>query len=205
MDCRWTAVEKERVARHFGASLTLCEPGDTLAPDIATEIVDGDWLAKVERLPATHAFPSGGDTPLLLVALLRHHRAPQGPVDCAQTLFPALHDALDQSRFERAAPFHVGDTTLFRRRPHVCDVGIVQRRNGHYASAALSAARSDRRGRGDQRDQSVSGADNIAALAGAERCRSCSAATARSADFERRPALSPGAARHQTTAVRQFL
>jgi acyl-CoA synthetase (AMP-forming)/AMP-acid ligase II len=80
MDCRWTAVEKERVARHFGASLTLCERDDTLAPDIATETVDADWLAKVERLPATRAVPSGGDTPLLLSLSSGTTGRPKGPL-----------------------------------------------------------------------------------------------------------------------------
>jgi acyl-CoA synthetase (AMP-forming)/AMP-acid ligase II len=80
MDCRWTAIEKERVARHFGASLVLCERGDAPAPDIAVEIVDGDWLANVESLRATRTFSSNGDTPLLLSLSSGTTGRPKGPL-----------------------------------------------------------------------------------------------------------------------------
>ena len=89
MDCRWTAVEKERVARHFGASLTLCGRGDTLAPDIATETVDGDWLANVERLPLARSFPSSGDTPLLLSLSSGTTGRPKGPLIRTSIFFAA--------------------------------------------------------------------------------------------------------------------
>jgi acyl-CoA synthetase (AMP-forming)/AMP-acid ligase II len=80
MDCRWTAVEKERVARHFGARLVLCESGDTLAPDIPVEIVDSDWLETVERQQASCSFTSSGDTPLLLSLSSGTTGRPKGPI-----------------------------------------------------------------------------------------------------------------------------
>ena len=66
MDCRWTATEKENVARHFGAALVLCEPGDALAPDIPVEVVDAAWLAEARRPRAPRRFESDGNAPLLL-------------------------------------------------------------------------------------------------------------------------------------------
>ena len=80
MDCRWTAVEKERVARHFGADLVLCENDDALAADIATEVVGDEWLAKVEKLQATRSFHSSGDTPLLLSLSSGTTGRPKGPL-----------------------------------------------------------------------------------------------------------------------------
>jgi acyl-CoA synthetase (AMP-forming)/AMP-acid ligase II len=80
MDCRWTAIEKERVARHFGARLVLCETGDTLADDIATEVVDDGWLANIERHEASGRFTSSGETPLLLSLSSGTTGRPKGPL-----------------------------------------------------------------------------------------------------------------------------
>ena len=80
MDCRWTPVEKERVARHFGACLVLCDSGDTLAPDIPAEIVDSGWLAMVEKQQPLHSFVSSGDTPLLLSLSSGTTGRPKGPM-----------------------------------------------------------------------------------------------------------------------------
>ena len=80
MDCRWTAVEKERVARHFGASLVLCEADDSLAPDIAVEVVDAAWLAAVETMEPRAHFGSSGDTPLLLSLSSGTTGRPKGPL-----------------------------------------------------------------------------------------------------------------------------
>ncbi len=80
MDCRWAAVEKERVARHFGARLVLCESGDILGPDIPAEIVDSDWLAMVEKQQAASSFASSGDTPLLLSLSSGTTGRPKGPM-----------------------------------------------------------------------------------------------------------------------------
>jgi acyl-CoA synthetase (AMP-forming)/AMP-acid ligase II len=80
MDCRWTAAEKESVARHFGARLVLCESGDVLAPDIATETVDADWLAAVNKLTPLSGFASNGDTPLLLSLSSGTTGRPKGPM-----------------------------------------------------------------------------------------------------------------------------
>ena len=88
MDCRWTAVEKERVARHFGADLVLCENDDALAADIATEVVDDEWLAKVEKLQATRSFHFERRHAVAAFAFVGHHRAAERPADCAQALFP---------------------------------------------------------------------------------------------------------------------
>jgi acyl-CoA synthetase (AMP-forming)/AMP-acid ligase II len=87
MDCRWTAIEKERVARHFGASLVLCERGEALAPDIATEIVDAEWLAAAERIEATRTFPSDGDTPFLLSLSSGTTGRPKGPLIAHEHFF----------------------------------------------------------------------------------------------------------------------
>ena len=119
MDCRWTAVEKERVARHFGASLTLCERGDTLAPDIATETVDGDWLANVERLPLARSFPSSGDTPLLLSLSSGTTGRPKGPLIAHKHFFRRfmthwINLGLNgRHRFISATPLYFGGGRTF--------------------------------------------------------------------------------------------
>ena len=119
MDCRWTAVEKERVARHFGASLVLCESGDTLAPDIATEIVDRDWLSSIERLRATHSFPSSGDTPLLLSLSSGTTGRPKGPLIAHKHFFRRfmthwINLGLNgRQRFMSATPLYFGGGRTF--------------------------------------------------------------------------------------------
>jgi acyl-CoA synthetase (AMP-forming)/AMP-acid ligase II len=80
IDCRWTAVEKERVARHFGASLVLVEPGDKIADDIATETVDDAWFARMAATPVV-AFPPGdGSQPLVLSLSSGTTGRPKGPL-----------------------------------------------------------------------------------------------------------------------------
>ena len=80
MDCRWTAPEKERVARHFGAALVLCESGDALAPDIAVETIDADWLARAKERRAAQSFASDGEAPLLLSLSSGTTGRPKGPL-----------------------------------------------------------------------------------------------------------------------------
>lgn len=87
MDCRWTAVEKERVARHFGAALVLCESGDALAPDIAVEVVDARWLARAREQRAARDFVSSGDAPLLLSLSSGTTGRPKGPLIQHKHLF----------------------------------------------------------------------------------------------------------------------
>jgi acyl-CoA synthetase (AMP-forming)/AMP-acid ligase II len=119
MDCRWTAVEKERVARHFGSSLVLCESGDTLAPDVVTEIVDGNWLARIERLRATRSFPSSGDTPLLLSLSSGTTGRPKGPLIAHRHFFRRfmthwINLGLNgRQRFMSATPLYFGGGRTF--------------------------------------------------------------------------------------------
>ena len=80
MDCRWTATEKENVARHFGAALVLCEPGEALAPDIPVEVVDAAWLADARRPRAPRRFESDGNAPLLLSLSSGTTGRPKGPL-----------------------------------------------------------------------------------------------------------------------------
>jgi len=80
MDCRWTAAEKENVARHFGAQLVLCEGGDTPAADIPAQSVTAEWLAGIDALTARTDFPSSGDTPLLLSLSSGTTGRPKGPM-----------------------------------------------------------------------------------------------------------------------------
>ncbi|WP_173932598.1 AMP-binding protein [Chelativorans sp. Marseille-P2723] len=80
IDCRWTAVEKERVARHFGASLVLLEPGDALGEEIATQTVDDEWFANMSATPVVE-FPSGdGSAPLVLSLSSGTTGRPKGPL-----------------------------------------------------------------------------------------------------------------------------
>ena len=50
VDCRWLAVEKERVATHFGAALVLVEPGEAFAGSRCIA-ADEAWLAQVQAAP----------------------------------------------------------------------------------------------------------------------------------------------------------
>jgi len=50
VDCRWLAVEKERVATHFGAKLVLVEPGEAFAGSRCIA-ADEAWLAQVQAAP----------------------------------------------------------------------------------------------------------------------------------------------------------
>ncbi len=119
MDCRWTAVEKERVARHFGADLVLCENDDALAADIATEVVGDEWLAKVEKLQATRSFPSSGDTPLLLSLSSGTTGRPKGPLIAHKHFFRRflahwISLGLNgRQRFMSATPLYFGGGRTF--------------------------------------------------------------------------------------------
>ncbi len=119
MDCRWTAVEKERLARHFGASLVLLERDDALAADIAAEIVDADWLAKVAKLQATRSFPSSGDTPLLLSLSSGTTGRPKGPLIAHKHFFRRfmthwINLGLNgRHRFMSATPLYFGGGRTF--------------------------------------------------------------------------------------------
>ena len=81
IDCRWTSAEKERVARHFGASLVLVETGDdVLADDIPTQVVGADWIEGMAGAADTGSFPREGSTPLLLSLSSGTTGRPKGPM-----------------------------------------------------------------------------------------------------------------------------
>jgi len=119
MDCRWTAIEKERVARHFGASLVLCEHGDRLAADIVTETVDAAWLARLQQVPPARSFPESGDTPLLLSLSSGTTGRPKGPLIAHKHFFRRfmthwINLGLNgRQRFMSATPLYFGGGRTF--------------------------------------------------------------------------------------------
>jgi len=119
MDCRWTAVEKERVARHLGASLVLCESDDALAPDIAAEVVDNEWLARIEKPQTRRSFPSSGDTPLLLSLSSGTTGRPKGPLIAHKHFFRRFMThwinlgLSGRHRFMSATPLYFGGGRTF--------------------------------------------------------------------------------------------
>ena len=58
VDCRWLAVEKERVARHFGAKWVLVEPGETFVGGVCIS-ADEAWFKQVAAAPPLTNRPDG--------------------------------------------------------------------------------------------------------------------------------------------------
>ena len=81
IDWRWSPVEKERVAQHFGARLVLVEEGDCVA-GARCAAVDAAWHEAVARAPqrGIGEFESRGDDPLLLSLSSGTTGRPKGPM-----------------------------------------------------------------------------------------------------------------------------
>ncbi|MCC6474379.1 MAG: AMP-binding protein, partial [Burkholderiales bacterium] len=79
IDWRWTPGERERAARHFGARLTLVEPGAEI-PGIGCIAVDSAWHRAVQQASEDGEFESRGDDPLLLCLSSGTTGRPKGPM-----------------------------------------------------------------------------------------------------------------------------
>jgi len=80
MDWRWTAVEKQRVAAFFEATLIVHEPGDEPSGADATAVVDDAWHAAVAGADGGQDFPGGRDLPLVLSLSSGTTGIPKGPL-----------------------------------------------------------------------------------------------------------------------------
>jgi acyl-CoA synthetase (AMP-forming)/AMP-acid ligase II len=80
MDCRWTDVERARVASHFGAALVLVEPGAPV-PGVATIGIDAAWHREVAAADPAGPFPAAPGTADLLLSLSSGTTGrPKGPM-----------------------------------------------------------------------------------------------------------------------------
>lgn len=78
LDWRWTTLEQQRVASHFGAKLVLIEPA--AAPIEASRCVrvDDAWVQTAESTSGDRAFPQG-DGPLVMSLSSGTTGRPKGP------------------------------------------------------------------------------------------------------------------------------
>jgi acyl-CoA synthetase (AMP-forming)/AMP-acid ligase II len=115
MDCRWTALEKEALARHFGCALTLVSPGDML--DVRT-LALGD-LEGVEPIADPPVLPPSGPLPLLLSLSSGTTGRPKGPMVSHEQFFRRflthyIHLGFGaEDRFLSATPLYFGGGRTF--------------------------------------------------------------------------------------------
>jgi acyl-CoA synthetase (AMP-forming)/AMP-acid ligase II len=151
IDCRWTPAEKERVARHFGASLVLVEPGDdVLSDDIPTQVVDADWFNAMTAPADAGSFPSEGSTPLLLSLSSGTTGRPKGPmVNHGHFLRRFMTHWIDlglnsHDRYMSATPLYFGGGRMFCMSMLFCGGTVVMFPPPFNAHALVRAAESTR-------------------------------------------------------------
>lgn len=118
MDCRWKAVEKANLARHFGCAVTLVSPGDELVGDaVPTLVLDEATLAEI---PPIAAAPVLADPlPLLLSLSSGTTGRPKGPMVTHEQFFRRflthyIHLGFGaEDRFLSATPLYFGGGRTF--------------------------------------------------------------------------------------------
>jgi acyl-CoA synthetase (AMP-forming)/AMP-acid ligase II len=80
MDKRWTETEKQRVAQHFGARLTLIDQDDAPIDGVACEAVEAPLLIDYEACAKVPRSPHGADLGLVLSLSSGTTGRPKGPL-----------------------------------------------------------------------------------------------------------------------------
>jgi acyl-CoA synthetase (AMP-forming)/AMP-acid ligase II len=115
MDCRWTAAEKENLARHFGCARTLVSPGD--APAVPCLTVEEATLPAPLAAPPVPPAPEG--LPLLLSLSSGTTGRPKGPMVTHAQVFRRflthyIHLGFGaEERFLSATPLYFGGGRTF--------------------------------------------------------------------------------------------
>ncbi len=115
MDCRWTAVEKANLARHFGCARTLVSPGD--APDVPRLALEDTALPEPLAAPPVPPVPEG--LPLLLSLSSGTTGRPKGPMVTHAQFFRRflthyIHLGFGaEDRFLSATPLYFGGGRTF--------------------------------------------------------------------------------------------
>lgn len=117
VDCRWKAVEKQRVADHFRAALVLVEPGASVERIPCVE-AGPEWLAEVERAEPRQPFPDG-DRGLVMSLSSGTTGRPKGPMLSHQRLVSRFHTQWadlgfgSRERYVNATPLYFGGGRTF--------------------------------------------------------------------------------------------
>ena len=117
VDCRWKPFEKQRVTAHFGAALTLVEPGAAFDGQPCQEI-DAAWLDAVAQARPQGAFPDG-DRGLMMSLSSGTTGRPKGPMLSHQRLISRFHTHWadlgfgSRERYVNATPLYFGGGRTF--------------------------------------------------------------------------------------------
>lgn len=119
MDLRWTEAERSNVAGHFGASLVLGEPGQPEVAGVRTLVWDDHLDEAIDRADPGIAFPTGGETPLVLSLSSGTTGRPKGPLIAHRHFFRRfmthwINLGLNgRDRFVMATPLYFGGGRTF--------------------------------------------------------------------------------------------
>ncbi|MGB3067420.1 MAG: AMP-binding protein [Ottowia sp.] len=117
IDCRWKPFEKQRVAEHFKASLTMVEPGESFEGQICQE-ADAAWLNAVGEAQPRSGFPDG-DRGLVMSLSSGTTGRPKGPMLSHQRLINRFYTQWadlgfgSRERYVNATPLYFGGGRTF--------------------------------------------------------------------------------------------
>lgn len=117
VDCRWKPFEKRRVTEHFGAALTMVEPGEAFEGQDCQE-VDAAWLEAVARAEPQGEFPDG-DRGLVMSLSSGTTGRPKGPMLSHQRLINRFYTQWadlgfgSRERYVNATPLYFGGGRTF--------------------------------------------------------------------------------------------